>query len=155
MTNLSTTLIANFAYNYQDFAQRVRSLTDQLNEEHFWTKPYSYGNSFGNLVLHLTGNLNYYIGTQIAGTGYTRDRKREFTDRIGTKEQVLAGLDAAVAMVIATLKKQGEPDWSIPYQANGVDDVHDRFGIYLRCVMHFHHHIGKMIYLVKELNKPT
>ena len=53
-------------------------------------KPFPFGNSFGHLVLHLTGNLNYYIGTQIAGTGYVRDRDREFTETQHLpKEEVL------------------------------------------------------------------
>ena len=31
-------------------------------EEQLWTKPFPFGNSIGHLVLHLTGNLNHYIG---------------------------------------------------------------------------------------------
>ena len=57
---------------------RIRELAAPLSNEQFWQKPYPYGNSFGHLVLHLTGNLNYYIGAQIANTGYVRDRPREF-----------------------------------------------------------------------------
>jgi uncharacterized damage-inducible protein DinB len=155
MGRLSDTIIPNFVYYYEDCARRVRALADQLSEEQFRTKPYSYGNSFGNLVLHLTGNLSHYIGAPIAGTGYVRDREREFTDRPGSKAAVLDALDTAVAMVVATLREQADSDWPRPYQAEGVDDVHDRFGIYLRCVMHFHHHLGQMIYLVKEFTRPT
>ena len=53
--------------------------------------------------------------------------------------------------MIDTLKKQTADDWAREYTAVGVDDVKDRFGIYLRCAVHFHHHIGQMIYLVKDL----
>jgi len=45
------------------FAQVV----DPLSNEQFWPKPYPYGNSIGHLVLHLTGNLNYYIGARVGG----------------------------------------------------------------------------------------
>ncbi|HEY2783733.1 MAG TPA: DUF1572 family protein [Fimbriiglobus sp.] len=152
MKPLSDTIASNFVQNFRDFGKRVHELAGKLSDEQFWTKPYPYGNSFGNLVLHVTGNLNHFIGALIAGTGYVRDREREFTDRPGPKMPVLAALDAAVATVISSLEKQSDADWSKPYDAAGTE-VHDRFGIYLRCAVHFHHHIGQMIYLVKELTK--
>jgi hypothetical protein len=43
--------------------------------------------SAGHLPLHLTGNLNYYIGAQIAATGYVRDRDREFTESGSTSQE--------------------------------------------------------------------
>jgi Protein of unknown function (DUF1572) len=151
---MSNTIAAGFIYYYQDFGRRVRSLAEQLTEEQFWVKPYPYGNSFGNLALHLTGNLSYYIGARIAQTGYIRERELEFTEsHVGQKEQVLRKLDQAVVMVIDTLRNQADDDWHQEYSAEGVDDVKDRFSIYLRCAVHFHHHLGQMIYLVKELTK--
>ena len=77
MNDLSNTIANGLSSSYQDFGKRVHALTESLSEEQFWKKPYSYGNSFGHLTLHLIGNLNYYIGTQIAKTGYVRDRERE------------------------------------------------------------------------------
>jgi hypothetical protein len=69
MNNLSDTIAAGFIHYYQDFGRRVHTLAERLSQEQFWIKPYSYGNSFGNLTLHLTGNLNYYIGAKIGGSG--------------------------------------------------------------------------------------
>ncbi len=68
-------IIANgLAERYTYLADRVRELAAPLSEEQLWQKPFPFGNSFGHLVLHLTGNLNYYIGAEVAGTGYVRDR---------------------------------------------------------------------------------
>jgi len=154
MNNVSETIVTNFIHYYEDFNTRAHILAKPLSEEQFWVKPYNYGNSFGNLVLHITGNLNYYIGTQIAQTGYIRDRPSEFSKiLIGQKIETLSELNNAVKMVIQTLGVQRDDDWSKPYSAEGVDDVHDRFGIFLRCSVHFHHHVGQMIYLSKELTK--
>ena len=155
MNQLSTTISHGFVHYFDEFRQRVHSLSKGLSEEQFWAKPYSYGNSFGNLVLHLTGNLSYYIGSQIENNGYVRNRELEFTDiRMGCKREVLANLDDSIAMVVHSLNNQAAEDWVREYDAVGVDDVPDRFSIYLRCSVHFHHHIGQMIYLVKELSKP-
>ena len=64
---------------------------------------------------------------------------------------MLTKLDEAVAIVVTSLRNQMDGDWEQIYNAVGVDDVKDRFGIYLRCAVHFHHHIAHLIYLVKEL----
>jgi len=144
------TVAAEFNKYFGEFAARARALVEPLSDEQFWTRPYPYGNTAGHLLLHITGNLNYYIGAQIAGTGYVRDRDREFTDPLRRpKAEVLQSLDEAVAMVTRTLRAQAADDWARDYSAAGVPD-RTRFGIVLRCAQHFHHHLGQIIYLVKE-----
>ncbi len=153
MAQLSTTIANAFIANFQDLAKQVHTLADTLSEDQFWVKPYSYGNSFGHLVLHLTGNLNYYIGTQIAQTGYVRARDREFNDSAQlSKSETLKRLDEAIALVTATLEKQTDESLSQQYEAELCPNfIKDRFGILLRCATHFHHHVGQMIYLQKAL----
>ena len=156
MTQLSDTIAAGFINSYRAFRERVHSLGEPLTEDQFWVKPYSYGNSFGNLVLHLTGNLNYYIGAQIGQTGYIRQRDLEFTARhSGQKQEVLRKLDEAVETVIETLEGQTADDWERAYEAVGAVTMKDRFSAFLGCATHFHHHVGQMIYLVKELTKDS
>ena len=157
MTEISATIADGFIHYFQEFRDRVHVLAGPLTNDQFWREPYPYGNSFGNLVLHLSGNLNYYIGSQIENSGYVRDRELEFREvQNGRKDAALAKMDDAVATVIQSLGHQNDVDWSLDYNADGVDDVHDRFSIYLRCCNHFHHHIGQMIYLVKAWsNEPT
>src|SRR5947208_10317192 len=75
----------------------VKTAAEPLSEADFWRKPIEPGNSFGHLVLHLTGNLNHFVGAQLGGTGYVRDREREFTEvRPPDKATLLGNLDAAV-----------------------------------------------------------
>jgi uncharacterized damage-inducible protein DinB len=147
---LSNTIAAGLSHYFAAYAARARDLTAALSEEEFWRRPYAYGNSVGHLLLHITGNLNYYVGTQIAGTGYVRDRPLEFTDPSHRpKEDVLSALEDAVAMVVRTVEDQTPEDWSRAYEATGVDDA-TRFSIVLRCADHFYHHLGQIIYLAKE-----
>ncbi len=76
----------------------IQEQAEALDERQFWIKPIEPGNSFGHLVLHLTGNLRHFAGAQLLGTGYVRDREREFTEATPpSKETALAGLAAAVA----------------------------------------------------------
>ena len=112
MPDLVATLSSALADRYTANAARVRELSAPLTNAQFWQKPFPYGNSFGHLVLHLTGNLNYYIGAQIAQTGYVRDRPREFNDPTPpSKDEALKRFDDAGAMVLQTVRTQSTEDW--------------------------------------------
>ncbi len=147
MPDLHSTLSSSLAGRFTAHAARIRELASAFSDTQFWQKPFAFGNSFGHLVLHLTGNLNYYIGAQIANTGYVRDRPREFTDTAPpSKEDALRRFDEAVAMVVETIRAQSADDWSKPYSATGTD-ASNRLVILLVCESHMQLHIGQMIYL--------
>src|ERR1700757_4851779 len=122
MPDLHSTLTSVLVDRYGTNAARIRELAAPLTNAQFWQKPFPYGNSFGHLVLHLTGNLNYYIGAQIAQTGYVRDRPREFNDpNPPSKDEALKRFDDAVAMVGQTIQEQSSDDWSAPYTGTGAN----------------------------------
>jgi uncharacterized damage-inducible protein DinB len=153
MAELKSAIASDLTARYKKLAGVVRELAAPLSDEQFWAKPFTFGNSFGHLVLHLTGNLNYYIGAQIAGTGYVRDRPLEFSEATRpSKAEVLKKFDQAIEMVLGAINRQTAEDWSREYTAVGVD-ARDRFAAVLLCVTHLHHHIGQMMYLRFELKR--
>ena len=153
MPKLDVTLATVLADRYAANLACVRELAAPLTQEQFWTRPFPFGNSFGHLVLHLTGNLNYYIGAQIANTGYVRDRAREFTEpNPPSKDEALKLLDHAVTMVIQTIRSQSSADWSKPYSAVGTN-CGNRLDMVVQCAAHMQHHIGQMIYLGYECRR--
>jgi uncharacterized damage-inducible protein DinB len=156
--DLSATVATDFTRYYQEAAKKVHALVESLTDAQIWTRPYPYGNSIGHLLLHLTGNLSYYIGVEIGATGYVRNRPLEFSDTVHhPKQELLAKFDAALTTVAAVLQKQSEQDWSAAYTAKGMEDSGDRFTAFLRCAAHISHHTGQIMYLCKELehkNRP-
>jgi uncharacterized damage-inducible protein DinB len=129
----------------------VRELAAPLGESEFWAKPVDPGNSVGHLVLHLTGNLNHFVGGQLGGTGYVRDREREFTEtEVPGKDAALAGLDDAVATFRRVVGGLSEQQLLAPHPEA-------RFGTVLEALVHllahFALHRGQMSYLVR-LVKP-
>src|SRR5499427_10317544 len=97
MTTLARTALIEGLEHLRD---QVRTLAEPLSEQEFWTKPFDPGNSVGHLVLHLTGNLNHFVGAQLGGSGYVRDREREFTEaQPPPKAELLRRLDETVALV--------------------------------------------------------
>jgi len=61
MPEVNETVVAGLTGYYEYIAAQLHKWVDPLSNEQFWRKPYPYGNSVGHLVLHMTGNLNYYI----------------------------------------------------------------------------------------------
>src|ERR1700680_5101406 len=97
--DLTDLIQAGFLREMESLRDAVRDLAAPLDERQFWKKPLEPGNSFGHLVLHLTGNLSWFIGAQLGGTGYVREREREFTEaNPPVKTEALARLDEAVAV---------------------------------------------------------
>jgi uncharacterized damage-inducible protein DinB len=153
MPELNRTIISALADRYSQNARRIHELAEPVTDAQFWQKPFPFGNSFGHLVLHLTGNLNYYIGALIAVTGYVRDRPREFNDLNPTsKEETLKPFDDAVDMVLKTIHAQSSEDWSAPYSGAGTE-AKTRLEIVMICAAHMQLHIGQMIYLAYELKR--
>ncbi|HXR17416.1 MAG TPA: DinB family protein [Terriglobales bacterium] len=154
MPDLAEVVASSLASYYEEVRDKVHEWIAPVSTEQLWRKPYPYGNSIGHLLLHLTGNLNYYIGAQIAGTGYVRDRDREFNEsEKKPKEQVLADFDRAIAMVASTIRRQSPADFCASYSAKLEPEAHDRFTVFLRMAAHAYHHVGQIIYLSKELTK--
>ena len=150
MESLHTTLAKILCDRYTANAARVRELAAPLSDAQFWRKPFAFGNSFGHLVLHLTGNLNYYIGAQIAQTGYVRERPQEFTDpNPPSKEEALQRFEEAVGMVVQTVRAESSEDWAKEYSAVGTK-APNRLAMILQCDGHMQHHIGQMLYLAYQ-----
>jgi hypothetical protein len=139
---------AALAGQLEELRDAIRSLAEPLTEEQFWRKPVEPGNSFGHLVLHLTGNLNHFAGARLGRTGYVRDREREFTEeRPPAKAEALARLDEAVAVyrrVVEGLTAEGlaadHPD---------AEKMGSVVNALVRLLAHFALHRGQMSYIVR------
>ncbi|HEY1861260.1 MAG TPA: DUF664 domain-containing protein [Gemmataceae bacterium] len=125
----------------------VRQLAEPLTDEQLWRKPLESSNAVGHLILHLTGNLNHFVGACLGNTGYVREREREFTEaNVPSKTGLLAGLDAAVATFRRVVSGLTPDQLAAPHP-----DA--RFGLVLtaltRLLTHFALHRGQMSYIVR------
>ena len=154
MPDLAETIARDLGRYYEMVRVETHRWVDPLSTEQIWRRPFSHGNTVGHLLLHMTGNLNYYIGARVADTGYVRDRDREFTEPDPKpKEELLAAFDRTIDLVQETLRRQGRTDWLEPYSAEREPESEDRFHIFLRCAGHAYHHVGQLVYLSRELRK--
>lgn len=149
-----TTALARTALieGLEQLRDQVRTLGEPLSEQEFWTKPLDPGNSVGHLVLHLTGNLNHFVGAQLGGSGYVRDREREFTEtQLPSKVEALQKLDEAVTMFRKVVSGLSAEQLAAAHPET-------RFGVVMNALIHllahFALHRGQMSYIVR-LVKPA
>lgn len=129
-------------------AARVERAFLCLPADKRWARPYDYGNSAGHLVLHLTGNLDHYIGALVADSGYVLDRPREFAEPSPPPDDVaLAEFRRAIDATCRTLEAQDDDDLAV--SVAGQPPIRTRLGLFLVCVAHLNHHVGQLAYLVK------
>jgi uncharacterized damage-inducible protein DinB len=129
----------------------VWELAEPLSDAQFWTKPIEPGNSVGHLVLHLAGNLNHFVGAQLGGTGYVRDREREFTEtQVPSKTEAMQKLNDAVAMFRRIVSGLSDEQLAAPHPEA-------RFGPVMHALAHllahFALHRGQMSYIVRLVPK--
>lgn len=150
--DLTALVRSSFIEQMEALQQEVRKLAESMSEAELWRKPIDPGNSVGHLILHLTGNLNYFVGAQLGRTGYVRDREREFTDSQPlSKEQTLANFAAAVATYRQVVSGLSAEQLAGPHPEA-------RFGTVCKALVqilsHFALHRGQMSYIAR-LVKPS
>ena len=150
---LAATVVAEYVRYYRHLASRVERAVRSLPKEKVWVKPFPFGNDIGHLLLHLTGNLNHYVGAVIGRTGYVRDRPREFTDAARPDaEQVLADFQKAIDLVVETIESLDANGLTSPVSEQ--KPIQTTFGLLLVCASHLNNHIGQMSYLVQAKDIP-
>jgi uncharacterized damage-inducible protein DinB len=131
--------------------ERVQACAARLSDEQMWWRGGENENALGNLILHLCGNMNQWIGTGVAGKADTRDRDSEFDARTGPGRDVLmktlADTVAATSDIIRTLPHARLTETMNPVQGYNVTKL-EAIG---HVVEHFGYHTGQVVYLTKAL----
>lgn len=135
----------------RDLARLAQELRAFPNDDAVWATLPGVTNSAGNLTRHLDGNLRHYIGTQLAGIPYTRDRSVEFgPTRISQQELVqrVESLQPFIPDIVAGLT-QAQLDAIFPEPLWGGERVTSQFLFHL--YGHFNYHLGQIGYLRRIL----
>jgi hypothetical protein len=144
-TDLAKTATTALARHLDILLKSVHDLSEPLTEAQFWAKPMDSANSVGHLVLHLTGNLSHRVGTLLGGTGYVRDREREFTETsVPPKAVALTKLDEAVAGFRRIVEGLNAERLGEPYPEGLFPTVLDGL---VALVAHFALHRGQISYI--------
>lgn len=132
------------------FERDLLKLKAEINlykdENNLWVTRKNIGNSAGNLCLHLLGNLNHFIGANLGGTGYVRQRDDEFSLKNIPRQDLISNIDACIGVVNTTFSKltDGDLEKDFPLEKHGkmVTNTH----MLLHLFGHLSYHLGQINY---------
>lgn len=111
-----------------------------------WRTAPGIANPGGNLALHLAGNIQYFVGAVLGGSGYVRDRDAEFNRRDLPRAEVVREIELALAAVPAALARVADADLAQPYP-QAIGGVTPSTGAFLtHLAVHLGYHLGQMDY---------
>jgi hypothetical protein len=130
----------------RDVAGVERELDLYPDEVSLWKTLPGLPNSAGNLILHLTGNLQHFFGASLANTGYVRNREAEFTTQGVTQADLKKELTNAKQAVVAAFNKLSVEGLEQPFPVP-ITDTHlpTRLAI-LQLITHLAYHLGQLDY---------
>jgi len=123
------------------------------NESNLWKLDQNITNSAGNLCLHLVGNMCHFVGKEIGGFDYTRDREFEFAGRNVPRAKLVTMVENLQSIVIASLEglDEGMLEKDYPLEVFGAKMTHGYFLMHL--FGHFSYHLGQINYHRRLLDK--
>ena len=117
-----------------------------------WVVAAGVSNAAGNLVLHIVGNLNHFIGVGLGGTDFRRDRPAEFASRDIPKRQLILQLEGTKTMLATVLPQLNAArlEGIYPEEVLGYPMTTRYFLIHL--YGHLNYHLGQVNYLRRVLH---
>ncbi len=132
------------------FNKDLRRLKKEMllykDETNIWKIEGEITNTAGNLCLHLVGNLNYFIGTEIGKTDYIRKREEEFSLKNVPRVTLIKMVDETIAIVDNVLRSLTESQLREEYPIEVFKEKMTVGYFILRLNNHLNYHLGQINY---------
>ena len=116
------------------------------NDAAIWYVNKNITNSAGTLCLHLVGNLNTFIGAAYGNTGYVRNRDAEFSLRDVKRTELIAQIEAVIAVVDATFNLLSDEDLEKPALVAHFTEEKTTGFFFVHLNPHLTYHLGQVNY---------
>ena len=130
----------------RDLDKLTKEVSQYSSESIMWITKKEISNSAGNLAIHLTGNLQHYIGATLGNTGYKRDRPFEFHGKNVPREKIISDIEHTKKVIkkVFTDMKQAQLKDPYPIQVFGFEMTNEFFMMHL--LGHLNYHLGQINY---------
>lgn len=140
-------LISTLSTLFNRDLNKLRSELEQYhNETTIWKTDKNIANSAGNLCLHLMGNLNHFIGSQLGNTGYVRNRDLEFSQKNVPRSELLQMIGNTISMIAASLAQLKEEDLEKEYPLLVFAEKTSTGFFLVHLATHLAYHLGQINY---------
>jgi uncharacterized damage-inducible protein DinB len=123
-----------------------KELQSYKNEANIWLVDKEISNCTGNLVLHIVGNLNHFIGAILGNTGYIRKRDLEFSQKNISVSEMIKMIDDTQNVIDKTLSNLTEANLQEEYRRNPFEDYMTTEYFLLHLKSHLAYHLGQINY---------
>lgn len=137
----------------RDLQKLKTEIVQYSQDEHLWLVAPQINNSAGNLVLHLIGNLNTYIGAEIGKTGYIRNRPLEFSEKGLSKNELLNRVTETLDIVKNSLITLPEETLEEEYPQLVFEQKTSTGYLLIHLTTHLTYHLGQINYHRRLLDK--
>ncbi len=132
---------------YKKDLQRLKAEIELYNtESNLWRIDKNISNSAGNLCLHLIGNLNTYIGSQLGNTAYVRQRELEFSTKDISKAELIKKIIETQEMVIVTINNLTDEQLHQIHPVKVYDFDLTSAALLFYLTTHLSYHLGQINY---------
>ena len=115
-------------------------------ESKLWVTDKNIANSAGNLCLHLIGNLNTYIGKELGGAAYIRDRDLEFSQKDIPQAELLKKIDETIGVVDKALDTVTDQQLEEEYPVIVFKEKMSTGFFLVHLIAHLDYHLGQINY---------
>jgi hypothetical protein len=133
------------------FDRDLSKLIDQIrafpSDVAFWETPPGVTNSAGTLTLHIDGNLREYIGRQLGGMSYTRDRPSEFSSRGVSRGELIVRIAEVRERIPSIVAALSEAELEAIYPEIVLDSPMQTREFLLHLYGHLNWHRGQLDYV--------
>ncbi len=130
----------------RDLKRLINEIGLYKEESTIWKIEKGISNSAGNLTLHLIGNLNTYIGKELGGTGYVRNRELEFSTKFVKRDLLLEQLNATLEIVKNTISGLSNEDLNLEYPILVFTEKTTTEYLLVHLTTHLTYHLGQINY---------
>ncbi len=116
------------------------------SEESLWRIREGISNSAGNLALHLTGNLNHFIGATLGNSGYIRERDLEFTKKNVPAKEIIGDIENTKKMVSSVFSELTQEDLEKDYPLEKSFGKVSTGYLLIHLITHLNYHLGQINY---------
>jgi hypothetical protein len=137
------------------YEKDLDKLIEELNlfkkEKDIWKTKGDVKNSAGNLVLHLIGNLNHFIGRTLGQTDFIRKREDEFALKDIPREKLIEQINDTKEVIKNTLPTISEEDLKKEFPLKIGENVFTTETLLAFLLAHLNYHLGQVNYLRRML----
>lgn len=135
----------------RDLDKLIEEINLYKNENDIWKTKEGINNSAGNLVLHLLGNLNHFIGKTLGNSDYMRQRDEEFSLKNIPREKLISDLNSLKETIKNTLPKLSDEDLKKDFPLKIRDESFSTENMLIFLLAHLNYHLGQVNYLRRML----